>query len=361
MQWYYVDDGKQAGTVNDAQLEALVGAGKVTPDTLVWRQGMENWQPYAQVSGQAITAEAPPPQATCSQCGRPFPPEEMIRHGSAWICAECKPVFLQKLKEGVSGSGPVDPTALGQEIAAGDYNVDVGSCLSRSWELLKGSFWPIAGGTALVYVVMFAAGAIPYAGSVIQLVVNGPLMGGLYWYLLKAVRGEDINISDAFSGFGPNFTKLMLAHIVSSVLLGLCILPGAICILLVMFGLIGGSGGQHEAFAQAFGHMGVLLIPCIALLVVGFLAIVYLSVCWVFMFPLIMDKQLNFWPAMKLSRQVVGKHWWTIFLLLFVGGLIAGLGVLACCVGVFVTMAIFFGAMVYAYEDIFGNRVGTST
>ena len=40
--------------------------------------------------------------AYCVECGRRFPVEEMIRHGTAYVCANCKPIFLQKLAEGAS-------------------------------------------------------------------------------------------------------------------------------------------------------------------------------------------------------------------------------------------------------------------
>jgi uncharacterized RDD family membrane protein YckC len=39
-------------------------------------------------------------QSLCSQCGNPFPGEELIHYGDLLICAACKPVFFQKLKEG---------------------------------------------------------------------------------------------------------------------------------------------------------------------------------------------------------------------------------------------------------------------
>jgi len=32
----------------------------------------------------------------------------MIRYGDAWVCALCKPIFVQKLKEGVSVSGAME-------------------------------------------------------------------------------------------------------------------------------------------------------------------------------------------------------------------------------------------------------------
>jgi uncharacterized RDD family membrane protein YckC len=116
MNWYYVENGQQSGPVTDAQLEELRLAGTITPDTLVWREGMSDWQPYRDVK---VVAEPPPhapapPQSTeaaagaaplpgglvCAECGQAFPPDQMIRHGNVFICAGCKPVFLQKLGEG---------------------------------------------------------------------------------------------------------------------------------------------------------------------------------------------------------------------------------------------------------------------
>lgn len=38
----------------------------------------------------------------CSECGHGFPVDEVIRHGSSYICAQCKPLFMQKLAEGAS-------------------------------------------------------------------------------------------------------------------------------------------------------------------------------------------------------------------------------------------------------------------
>jgi uncharacterized RDD family membrane protein YckC len=38
----------------------------------------------------------------CSECGRRFPADEVIRHGNSYICAQCKPLFMQKLAEGAS-------------------------------------------------------------------------------------------------------------------------------------------------------------------------------------------------------------------------------------------------------------------
>jgi len=117
MNWYYVEAGQQAGPVDDAQLEELARAGKVQNDTLIWCEGMESWQPYSQArspgaqAAAAPTTEANPApagtthKAVCVECGRIFNMDDMIRHGEGYVCANCKPVFMQKLKEGAKLSG----------------------------------------------------------------------------------------------------------------------------------------------------------------------------------------------------------------------------------------------------------------
>jgi len=115
--WYYLEEDQQRGPVMDADLEALRRDGKINSETLVWREGMANWQPFREVQpaagGQTSAVGAPPViastlgagQVVCSQCGGVYPASEVIRYGSAAVCAACKPIFVQKLKEGANLAG----------------------------------------------------------------------------------------------------------------------------------------------------------------------------------------------------------------------------------------------------------------
>lgn len=40
--------------------------------------------------------------AFCSNCGRQFRKEDLMRFGESWVCGECKPVFTQRLREGAA-------------------------------------------------------------------------------------------------------------------------------------------------------------------------------------------------------------------------------------------------------------------
>jgi len=355
MSWYYADDGQQTGPITEEELEALVKSGKIADQTLVWQEGMANWQPYGTVKPAAVAA---PPAASgmphlttgavCRECGKTFPAGEVIRYGDAFVCAACKPIFIQRLREGAGPGGRGEGTATEEEVVAREYEVDIGGCFSQGWDLFKANAGLMIGATVLVYLVVLVANVIPYLSYVLSLVFNGPLLGGLWCFYIRKARGEEASVGDAFSGFGPRFMPLMLTNIVSGILAGLCIVPG-IAVLIVGVMTAGGFRGGPS-------QMGVpLLVGGGLLLVLGIVGTVYLSTIWFYALALVADKGLNFWAAMQLSRRVVAKHWWMNFLLIFVGGLLAGAGFLACVVGLLVTIPLYYAILTQHYQKVFGD------
>ena len=111
MDWYYAEGGQQRGPVSEAELDNLVVAGTIRHDTLVWREGMAEWQTFGQVKGAGSSPPAAPPamgSIVCWQCGKTFAPDQVVRLGEGWVCAACKPLYVQRLKEGAAVSGALD-------------------------------------------------------------------------------------------------------------------------------------------------------------------------------------------------------------------------------------------------------------
>jgi len=131
MKWYYVENGNQAGPVEEAELGQLLQSRRLAGDTLVWHEGMANWEPFSAVCPPAYAAmvAAPPvagagsvataTEAVCAECGGVFNKDEMIPHGNVFICARCKPVFIQKLAEGAKiNTGELNYAGFGIRFAA---------------------------------------------------------------------------------------------------------------------------------------------------------------------------------------------------------------------------------------------------
>ena len=99
MIWYYTDENRnQAGPLSNADFEASVRSGVIHGETLVWKEGFTAWIKYSEVAGNAGALGA----ARCCECGKQYAPEEMLNFEGAWVCAACKPLYIQKLREGVA-------------------------------------------------------------------------------------------------------------------------------------------------------------------------------------------------------------------------------------------------------------------
>jgi uncharacterized RDD family membrane protein YckC len=106
MNWYYAEGNQQKGPVSEAEIDQLFQRGQITGATLIWKEGMANWEAYSSVRSAAAASGTGPGLAdgsvVCSQCGQIFGANDVIRYGDKAVCAACKPVFLQKLREGAS-------------------------------------------------------------------------------------------------------------------------------------------------------------------------------------------------------------------------------------------------------------------
>jgi uncharacterized RDD family membrane protein YckC len=123
MNWFYVSGGQATGPVPEAEFELLVQARTVRAETLVWHEGMAEWQPYGKTQPKALAlamAPSPPAPSTpsepvpatftgdevvCAECGGIFPRAQTIRLGDRNVCPACKPIHVQKLKEGLPTGG----------------------------------------------------------------------------------------------------------------------------------------------------------------------------------------------------------------------------------------------------------------
>jgi hypothetical protein len=263
-------DGKEYGPITADQLRQWILEGRANGQTRILPVGTTEWKALSEF-----------PEFSASLGARTLPPMPP------------------------PPAGATDPRALENEILSRDYQVDIGDCISRGWGLMARNFWLLIGAT---FVIGCIQGAVPF--------LYGPCVGGLYFLILRLIRGERAEFGDAFAGFSTGFLPLFLAALLKWVLvsvgLAFFILPG-----------------------------------------------IYLGVAWIFAFPLIVDKKLDAWAAMELSRKVVTRHWWALFGLVIVNFLVGCVGFVCCVVGLLVAQPVIIGAIAFAYDDIFGAQPRT--
>lgn len=118
MEWYYSQDGEQRGPVSQERFEQLARAGTIGATTLVWREGFPNWKPYSELPGESrpVFSMDSTGLVACVECGMRLPERETVRFENAHVCASCKPIYLQRIREGVPRSGNAMVWRSGREL-----------------------------------------------------------------------------------------------------------------------------------------------------------------------------------------------------------------------------------------------------
>ena len=242
-------DQREYGPVSADQIRQWIAEGRANGASLVQAEGATEWVPLSSLPDFAESLSAQP-----------------ARYAA------------------VAQTASANPTELAEAARRRSGGVDIGLCVSRSWNLFKPNAGLLIAATVIFIVLVgvvsqvigiftrnamqsLAAGNFAPGPIVVLLLANIPdialstlLTGGIYTILLKLARGQPTGMADLFAGFSGPAVQLVLAGIVVQFLAGLgfllCIIPG-----------------------------------------------VYLSTAWIFTVPLIVDRQLDFWTAMEVSRK----------------------------------------------------------
>ncbi len=266
---------------------------------------------------------------TCTNCGNSFPEDELIELEGQQICAICKPIILQKLKEGAvaTSSGGLEAGIAGQ------YSFQIGEVLSEGWAKVNGAKGAIFGGVFAMYAISF-----------LIMLIGGMLVGLL----------------------GLNENGMMLA-IISQ--LGLQLIYTALTVVLtagIMMMGVRQAADESINFSMLFDGIAKvkpLLIAMILqtiIVIIGFLLLIipgiYLSIAYGLTYPLIMDKDLGPWEAMEASRKAIHHSWFQVFGLSFVMGLIFMVSAIPLGIGLIWTIPMGTIVLGVVYRIIFGTE-----
>jgi len=171
----------------------------------------------------------------------------------------------------------------------------------------------------------------------VSMVVSSILPAGFMFFFIQALRTQQAKLGDIFIGFREkNWIQLLLAILVWT--LGFVVLAAILLGPGIYFSV------TTKSEWPAIGAGVVLAIP-----------LVYLSFGMTFVLPLIVDRKLGFWAAIVTSISTVHRQWFRVFGLLVLVGLMMVAGVLACCVGLLVTLPMGYLVLGQGYRQLFGD------
>ena len=230
--------------------------------------------------------------------------------------------------------------------------IDAGGCVSNAWEMIKRNYGMYLG-ISLIAIIL--SGCVPC----VSLFLVGPIMAGVYFVVLRDMRGEPIEFGMMFKGF-EKFVPLMVIGIVQAIpeIIGQGLRIGG------QFGQIGLDGGRRghgtdffQSPAATDPQLAIASGLLIVIALVG-LVIVLFAVVWrfllLFAIPLAMEHDLGPVDAMKLSAQAAMANVGGIIVLFIFEFLVSLLGFILCVLGLFLlSIPVIYVANAFAYRQVF--------
>ena len=175
-----------------------------------------------------------------------------------------------------------------------------GHWVAEGWQIVKAD-----AGTFILLTIVFAV-----LNSMVPMILQGPLIAGFQIFCMKKILNRRTDFADLFKGFNffvPTLVASLLITLFTFCGTLFCIIPGLV-----------------------------------------------VAAMFKFTFLFIVDKRMDFWPAMQASHAVVKNDYFgfTMFLLLMV--LVDILGALCCIVGLLVAFPVTVAAITVAYKEIVG-------
>lgn len=199
-------------------------------------------------------------------------------------------------------------------------DVNLGGWIEAGFNLYKKNF-----------VTLVLAAVIALVLSTVTVgILTGPMIAGLIMITLRLLRKTEPEpeIGSVFKGF-----NYFLNTFLFTVIWGIAILIGSL--LVGWFPIIGQLLSLFVVYAaQAFLMFGLYLI---------------------------VDKEMNFWPASRKSIDTVKTNFWPFLALAAIASIIGSIGAIAFGIGIVLTVPIQICILAVAYQEIFGEAEPSST
>ena len=217
-------------------------------------------------------------------------------------------------------------------------------CLKAGWELVRDQYWLFVGMCA---VAMIVGSAVPLG------ILMGPMMCGLYLTFFSKRRGLPIEFGMLFKGF-DYFGQSVVAALLHIIPIMAVIIPAYIFLYVGMFAAMAAGNATDSGPAALLGVFFVVILFYLVVVTV----VIVISVGFMFAYPLIVDRGLPGFEAVKLSFRAALANFWRLLGLSLLGGLLGLCGVILCYIGILLVFPITLSSIAVAYEQVFGLNQG---
>ena len=209
-------------------------------------------------------------------------------------------------------------------------------CVKEAWEMIKSDYWILFAITIL--------GAM--LGGVSLYVLIGAMICGIYRAYFRKMDGFAVSIDDLWKGF--EYLKpsaLATVVVVVPAVIWIVVLISTIYVPIIVAAMMKTKINGDALFGIFAGVFGIDLVVAVVM--------VCFHTLMMFVFPLIVDRQLSSWQAIRISSRAVMKNLSGVTGLFVVNFVIALAGEMVFCVGIYLAIPIIFATNAVAFRKVF--------
>lgn len=263
---------------------------------------------------------------TCEDCRIPYCDACRVEFLGRSLCGACRDRRLAEMQ---------GPGLAGDARLAGTGTVDAGGWLSTGWTLVRDDLPAFAVASLLAGVLSMISCGLLYGAAACGLLMMA--------YRKMTVGTVDVgNLFDGFRRFG-SATLFTLLFFLAALALGVAVTVPVLA--------VGAVAGEEAPVTVGVNLLMQGVSTVASLLLEGVLF---------FSLPHIAARNASPIEAVEASYQVFRRNWLLFSLCALLFRVIAAFGVVACCVGVFVSFPLVMAATATAYRDHFGIPAGAA-
>lgn len=232
-----------------------------------------------------------------------------------------------------------------QEVLDYGYQFRFGAYIGKGFELFQRNAGGFIGFAFVAGLIIVVVSLIPIIGSIASGFFLSPaLLVGAYLVAHKLNKGESTEFSDFFKGFD------FIGPLAAATFVMFLIIMASLAPMFIAWGTSGFFSWFIDAQSNPFGAGEPPFFPAWSLLFA--IPAVYLSIAYGWATMFIAFYRMGFWEALEMSRKLITKQWFTIFLYTLALALLASAGLLLLLVGIFVTYPIMLCSQYAAFADV---------
>jgi hypothetical protein len=223
------------------------------------------------------------------------------------------------------------------------YEVKIGDYISRGFEIFQKNMGGYIGFTLLYFVIAIVLAFIPFGSFIV-----GPMI--LFGFHLVS---NHISQKQSIPDFGMFFKGFDYAGkiIVITLITTLAVLAFLIPLIIAIVSSIISNAGSSPSAEEV---LRIIVSGPLPFLIIAILGMIYISTCWCFSTLIAVFHNKEAWASMEISRKLINKNWFMVFLLLIVIGFIAMSGIFLLGLGLIFTIPLAQCCIYAAFEDIAG-------